>query len=82
MLCLVKEKKWLPLRLRYFPQPRHNLVVVERREAEARAARLQRRDDFAQVVADYAETNVLRVLLDYCNLLLRVRGQEILFCTG
>ena len=47
-------------------QARANVALAQGREAEARAARLQRRDDLADVVADQAETRVPRVLLNHC----------------
>ncbi len=43
-----------------------HVALAQGREAEARAARLQRRDDLADVVADQAEARVARVLLDHC----------------
>ena len=43
---------------------RARLIVGEGGEAEARAAALQRRDDLGRVVADDAESCVLRELLD------------------
>ena len=42
-----------------------DLLGLERPEAEARAARLQRGDDLVDVITDHAEARVLRVLLDY-----------------
>ena len=41
-----------------------HLLQAERREAEPSAARLERRRDLRDVVADHAEPGILRVLLD------------------
>ncbi len=43
-----------------------DVAVCQRREAEARAPRLQRWDDLVDIVADEAETRISRVLLDHC----------------
>jgi len=54
----------LPADLR---QPRLDVALVQRGEPEAGAARLQRRDDLADVVADEAKPRVARVLLYHCT---------------
>ena len=49
-------------------------LLGQRLEAEARAARLQGRDDLGHVVADEAEARVARVLLHHCGAAGRLVG--------
>lgn len=51
------------LRLDHVLQTRHDLLLAQRTETEARASRLQRRYDLGQVVTDQTEANVVGVLL-------------------
>jgi hypothetical protein len=64
----------VPFRPYYVAYSRLHFRSRERREAEARASRLQRRDDLAHVVADHAEAGVAGVLLNHCG---TVKGKTI-----
>lgn len=52
------------------------LLGLERREAELGAPRLQGRDDLVHVVADHAESGVLRELLDNCAMVAAAAEME------
>jgi hypothetical protein len=56
-----------PFALGHALQALAHVHLRQRREAEARAPRLQRRDDLADVVADQAEARAAGVLLNDCT---------------
>ena len=53
-------------------EPRHHLFGAQRAKPETSAARLQRRNDFRQVIADNAEARILGKLLDNCNMVTKL----------
>ena len=64
-----EAKRHAPLGVHHVLQAAAHIALAQGGKAEARAARLQRRDDLADVVADQAEPRVARVLLDHCAMM-------------
>src|SRR5262245_23234161 len=58
-LCQTAIAQRAPLLLNHKAQALLLELILKRRKAEASAARLQRRDDLAHIVADQAEARVL-----------------------
>ena len=78
--AVARRRKHVLFSIDHVLQAAAHVALPERREAEARAARLQRRDDLADVVADEAEAHVARVLLHHCTADRLSSGQARLDC--